>query len=131
MGRRKGELTLLMEAASKWPWRVSAILVPVSFVVCHFIAIAFANIPELPNIAGLGPLVVRQGIHAFATLLQYVLPAIFMVAAVVSFIRRSHSIMLFDNVSSESGANAANLSWQEFETLVGQGFRRRDRKSVV
>jgi restriction system protein len=125
MRRRKGELTLLMEAASKWPWRVSATLVPVSFVVCHFIAIAFANIPEPVNVAGLGPVVVRQGIHAFATLLQYVLPAIFMVAAVVSFISRSRSIALFDDVSSESGVNVANLSWREFETLVGEGFRRR------
>ena len=125
MGRRKGELTLLMEVASKWPWRVSATLVPVSFVVCHFIAIAIANIPEPVNVAGLGPVIVRQGIHAFATLLQYVLPVIFMVAAVVSFINRSRSIALFDNVSSDSGVNAANLSWREFETLVGEGFRRR------
>jgi restriction system protein len=125
MGRRKGELTLLMEVACKWPWRVSATLVPVSFVVCHFIAIAFANIPAPVNVAGLGPVVVRQGIHAFAALLQYVLPAIFMVAAAVSFIIRSRSIALFDDVSSESGVNVANLSWQEFETLVGEGFRRR------
>jgi restriction system protein len=126
MGRRKGELTLLMEVASKWPWRVSATLVPVSFVVCHFIAMAFANIPEPVNAAaGLGPVVVRQGIHAFATLLQHVLPAIFMVAAVVSFMNRSRSMALFDDVSSESGVNVANLSWREFETLVGEGFRRR------
>lgn len=125
MGRRKGELTLLMEVASKWPWRVSATLVPVSFVVCHFIAIAFGNIPEAVNVASLGPVVVRQGIHAFATLLQYVLPAIFMVAAVMSFINRSRSIALFDDVSGKSGVNVANLSWREFERLIGEGFRRR------
>jgi hypothetical protein len=40
MGRRKGELTLWMEVASKWPWKVSAALVPVSYVVCHSIAAA-------------------------------------------------------------------------------------------
>jgi len=125
MGRRKGELTLLMEVASKWPWKVSATLIPISFLVCHVIAIAFAKIPAPVNVAGLGPVVIRQGIHAFATLLQYVLPAIFMVAAVVSFISRSRSIVLFDDVSSESGVNVASLSWREFETLVGEGFRRR------
>jgi len=32
---------------------------------------------------------------------------------------------LFDNVSSESGVNAANLSWREFEPLVGEAFRHR------
>src|SRR5258708_36171295 len=124
MGRRKGELTLLMEVASKWPWRVSGTLVPVSFVVFHFIAIAFANIPEPVNVAGLGPVVVRQGIHAFATLLQYVLPAIFMVAAVVAYISRSRSIALFDDVSSESGVNVAKLSWRQLQTVVGEGFPR-------
>jgi|ERR1700722_5404902 len=122
MGRRKGELTLLIEVASKWPWRVSATLVPVSFVVCHFIAIEFANIPDPVDVAGLGPVVVRQGIHAFAPQLQYVLPAIFVVAAVVSLINRSRSKALFDDVSSESVANVGNLSWREFETLVGEGF---------
>ena len=124
-GPTKGELTLLMKVASKWPWRVSATLVPVSFFVFHFIAVAFADIPEAVNVVALGPVIVRQGIHACATLLQYVLPAIFMVTAVVSFIDRSRSIALFDDVSSESGVNVANLSWREFETLVGEGFRRR------
>ena len=125
MGRRKGELTLLLEVASKWPWRVSATLVPFSFVACHLAAITFGSIPDPINVAGLGSVVVRQGIHAVAILLQYVLPAIFTVAAVVSFIKRSRSIALFDDVSSESGVHVANLSWQEFETLVGEGFRRR------
>lgn len=125
MGRRKGELTVLMEAASKWPCGVSATLALVSFVVCHFIALACANNSEPINVASLGPAVIRQGIHAFATLLQYILPTIFMVTAVVSFIRRSRSIALFDDVAGESGVKVANLSWREFETLVGEGFRRR------
>jgi restriction system protein len=125
MGRRKGELTLLMEAASKWPWKVSATLVPVSYIACHLIAAVFAKVPAPVSPANLGPVVIREGIHAFATLLQYVLPAIFCVAAVVSFIGRSRSIALYDDVTSESGINVANLSWRDFEALVGQGFRRR------
>jgi restriction system protein len=125
MGRRKGELTLLMEVASKWPWKVPATLVPLSYLACHFIAEAFASVTVQVSPAGLGQVVIRQGIHAFATFFQYILPVIFFAAAVVSFIRRSRSIALFDDVSSESAVNVADLSWGDFERLVGEGFRRR------
>jgi restriction system protein len=125
MGRRKGELALLMEIASKWPWKVSAALVPISYAACHLIAAAFAHTAAPADVAGLGPVVIRQGIHAFATLLQYVFPMIFLVAAVVSFVKRSRSITLFDDVRGGSKANIAKLSWQEFEALVGEGFRHR------
>ena len=74
MGRRKSELILLMEVASKWPWKVSGVLVPVSYLVCHLIAVAFAHVVAPANTADLGPVVIRQGIHAFASILQYILP---------------------------------------------------------
>jgi restriction system protein len=125
MGRRKGELTLLMEVASKWPWKVSAAVAPISFVVCHLIAAASAYTAAPADLAGLGPVVIRQGIHAFATLLQYVFPIIFLAAAVVSFVRRSRSIALFDDVRRAPTANIAALTWHDFEALVGEGFRHR------
>jgi restriction system protein len=125
MGRRKGELTLLMEIASKWPWKVSAAVAPISFVVCHLIAAASAYTAAPADLAGLGPVVIRQGIHAFATLLQYVFPMIFLAAAVVSFVRRSRSITLFGDVRDNPTTNIVSLSWQDFETLVGEGFRHR------
>jgi len=86
MGRRKGELTLLMEVASKWPWKVSAALVPISFIVLHLTAAAFDHTAAPANLADLGPVVIHQGIHWFAAFLQYILPVIFLAAAVVSFV---------------------------------------------
>jgi hypothetical protein len=50
---------------------------------------------------------------------------IFLVAAVASFVKRPRSITLFDDVRGGSKADIANLSWQEFEALVGEGFRHR------
>ena len=82
MGRRKGELTLLMEVASKWPWKVSVALVPISFIVLHLIAAAFDHTAAPANPADLGPVVIRLGIHSFAAFLQYVFPIIFLAAAV-------------------------------------------------
>jgi restriction system protein len=125
MGRRKGELVLLMEVASKWPWKVSAALVPISFVTCYLIARAFAHTAAPTDLAALGPNVIRQAVHAFATLLQYVLPAIFLVAAVVSFVRRSRAAKLLDDVRTDPTGDITALSWQDFEILVGEGFRHR------
>jgi restriction system protein len=125
MGRRKGEFTLLMEVASKWPWKVSAALVPISYVVCHLIAAAFAQAVAPADLAGLGPHVIRQGVHAFAALLQYIFPMIFLVAAVMSFVSRSRSVRLLDAVRSDPKADVSALCWQDFESLVGEGFRHR------
>jgi restriction system protein len=125
MGRRKGELTLLMEVASKWPWKVSAALVPISFIVLHLIAAVFDYTAAPANLADFGPVVIRQAIHSLAAFLQYIFPIIFLATAVVSFVRRSRSIALFDDVRRGPTANIAALSWQDFETLVAEGFRRR------
>jgi restriction system protein len=125
MGRRRGELALLMEVASKWPWKVSAVLVPVSFVACHLVAFASANVITPANVAGFGPMVIQQYIHAFALLLQYVLPMIFLVTASISFIKRSRSGQLFNQIQSNPKADIASLNWQAFESLVAEGFRHR------
>jgi hypothetical protein len=110
MGRRKGELVLLMEVASKWPWKVSVALVPISFVTCYLIARAFAHTAAPTDLAGSGPNVVRQAVHAFAILLQYILPMVFLVAAVVSFERRSRSAKLLVDVRTDPTGDISALS---------------------
>jgi restriction system protein len=125
MGRRKGELTLLMEVASKWPWKVSAALVPISYVVCHSIAAAVNPPGQTTGLSDMGSVVVRAYIHTFAAFLQYIFPMIFLVTAVVSFVRRSRSVRLLDAVRSDPKTDVSALSWQDFESLVGEGFRYR------
>src|ERR1700730_3009351 len=110
VGRRKGELTLLMEIASKWPWKVSAALVPISFGVCHLIAAAVNAPASITGLSDMGSVVIRGYIHTFAVILQCVFPMIFSVTAVVSFVGRSRSIALFDDVRGDPTANFASLS---------------------
>jgi restriction system protein len=125
MARRKGGFTELLEFASALPWKVSAALVPVSFVVCHLIAVAFAPVPQATTVADLGSVVIHQGIHIGATIFQYVLASGFLIGAAVSYVKRSGSKALFDGVRNDPKVDVASLSWQEFETLVGEGFRHR------
>lgn len=63
--------------------------------------------------------------HIFAVLLQFIIPAGFLIGATVSFIKRKRSIELIGSVRSPSGRDVSSLSWQEFESLVGEGFRQR------
>ena len=116
---------LLMAAASKWPWKVSAVLMPVSYLVCHLLVIATASVAAPTTMEGIGPVVIKQGVHAFAAVLQYVFPMIFLVAASTSFISRARSNTLFRQVQSNHSTDITTLSWRDFERLVGEGFRYR------
>jgi restriction system protein len=125
MGRRKGGLTELMEVASKQPWKVSASLAPITFLALHLIAAAFERKPAASGLPDLGTVVIHQYIYVFAAILQYVIPFVFLIGAVMSFLRRSRSRALFDDVRNDSRTNVAALSWQKFESLVEEGFRHR------
>jgi restriction system protein len=126
MGRRReSAFEDLLTVASKLPWKVSLTLALVSFVVLHLVAEALNQPITSSNPAQLGPAIIRQYAHVFATLLQFIIPAGFLIGATVSFIKRSRSRSLLGSVRSGSGRDVSALSWQEFEALVGEGFRQR------
>jgi restriction system protein len=57
---------------------------------------------------------------------QYILPLICLAGAAISAVRQRRRRQLFETTSSSSSADALqNMPWREFETLVGEGFRRR------
>jgi Topoisomerase DNA binding C4 zinc finger len=60
MGRRKGGFTDLLDLASRLPWKVSAGLAPVSFVVLHLIANAFAHAAPAGNLSDMGSVVIAS-----------------------------------------------------------------------
>ena len=101
MARRKGGLTELLEIAGALPWKVSAALVPISFIVFHVIAIASNNVAAPTDLAGMGPAVIRTYIHTFALIFQYVIPFALLIGAGVSFAKRSRSAKLFGGVRSD------------------------------
>jgi restriction system protein len=125
MARRNSAFTELLDVASKMPWKVSAALVPISFICLHVIAIVFDHIAAPTNVAGMGPVVIQAGIHTFASIFQYVVPFAFVIGAGMSFAKRSRSGKLFDGVRNDPITEVSALSWQDFEALVGEGFRHR------
>jgi restriction system protein len=78
----------LMQIASKLPWKVSLGLAAISLLALHLLAAAFAAAPTATTVADMGGVVIHQGIHVVAFLLQFVVPPAFLIGAVVSYIKR-------------------------------------------
>jgi restriction system protein len=126
MGRRRDDgFSALMTYASKLTWKLGVGLALIAFVALHLIAQQSRPTSGITDLQALGAVVLRQYVHAFATLLQFIVPAGFLTGAAVSFIKHARSKELIDSVRAPSGREVSSLSWQEFERLVGEGFRQR------
>ena len=126
MGRRRKSSTAddLMDLVARLPWWGGVALAAVAYGVLH--AVATRPLPSMqtgPQISDALPTMLWQG---FATGGQSLLPFIYLMGALVLFLRRRKRNALFDTASQASGADALqDMSWQEFEMLVGEGFQRR------
>ena len=122
MGRRKGGLTDLLDLASRLPWKVSAGLAPLSFVILHLIANAFAHAAPTANLGDMGPVVIRSYVYVFATFFQYVLPLALLVGSAVAFARRHRAKALLNGARSNETTNVRGLSWSRWRGFSAPRF---------
>lgn len=115
----------LLEIASKLPWQVSLGLAAISLLALHLLAVTFAATPTVTTVADMGGVVIHQGIHVGAFFLQFVVPPAFLIGATVSYLKRSRSFRLFEDTRTGAGPSVSSLTWQQFESLVAEGFRQR------
>lgn len=126
MARRRKSSTAddLMDLVALLPWWGGVALASVSYGVLH--AVATRPLPSVQTGKQLSEALPSMLIQGLATGGQYLIPFICLLGAVASFLRRRKRKALFDAASHASGADALQgMSWQEFEMLVGEGFRRR------
>jgi restriction system protein len=97
----------------------------ITFLALHGLAVAFAAAPTATTVADMGGAVIHQGVHVGALLLQFVVPPAFLIGAAVSYFKRSRSLQLLDDTRTDQGPAVASLTWQQFESLVAEGFRQR------
>jgi len=114
----------LMDLVAMLPWWAGIALALTSYMVLHSIAIRPLPAAQSPQQIGqLATTAIWQGL---ATGGQYILPLICLAGAAISAVRKRRRSRLFETTSASSSADALNnMSWREFETLVGEGFRRR------
>lgn len=124
MGRRRqSTFEDLVEIGAKFPWWVGVILAAVAYLVLH--PVATMEIAISGSTKDIGVSVSKAMFKAAATVGQYVLPAAFLIGAIVSVFSRWKLNALHDQAATgESKDVLQAMSWREFEQLVGEHFRR-------
>lgn len=104
------------------PWYVGVFLAVAGYLFLHRIAIA-----PLPGSLGpgeVGNAMVGAVGRGLATAGQYIVPILCLAGAAISAWRRHARRSLMDNVTRSDAPDILDdMSWREFEMLVGEGFR--------
>ncbi|MBT9611896.1 MAG: DUF2034 domain-containing protein [Burkholderiales bacterium] len=124
MGRRKGGLfDDLVSLAAMLPWWLGIVIAVVAYLVIHPFAVMELSTPT--QLAGAGGVAAKQIYKTLAMIGQYLLPVAFMVGALASALGRRKRENLLEKTGERADADALNgMSWQEFEMLVGEAYRR-------
>jgi len=124
MGRRsRKEVNELVQLISRIPWWASVLCAIVAYLVLN--ALATAPMPKLTQPNQLGSLMVGSVWRGLAFAGQYIVPLLFLLGALMSFVRRREASALVQQAAQTPGAAGLNqMSWPQFERLVGETLRR-------
>lgn len=122
MRRKSSPVEDLLKLVSLMPWWAGVALALASYLVLH--AVASQQIVGAAQPGQLGATIGRMVWMGFASVGQYAVPLICLAGAGVSAWRRKERQELVADVAQSRAADALNgMSWQQFEKLVGEGFR--------
>ncbi len=122
--RNQSTIEDLIDLAAMLPWWAGVLLACVAYFVIHPFAVE--PVPTATAMSDMGQAAAKQMVRTFALFGQYILPAAFLIGAILSFIKRVKKQRLLTNTASVTSQNAVkSLSWQEFELLVGEAFRQK------
>ncbi|MFG6412302.1 restriction endonuclease [Roseateles sp. DC23W] len=126
MARRRNRDSVaedIMSLVSKLPWWVGVLLAAASYAALH--RVSQQPVAQPTQLGLLGATVVETMWRTLAFYGQYLLPLLCLIGALISAIKRRSRTRLLDRTTSNPAADALNgMSWQQFERLVGEGFRR-------
>ena len=126
MARKKKQSPFedLIDITAMFPWWLGMLLALTAYFVLHHFATA--EVAQSTSVARIGANVTHQLGKFFATLGQYLLPFAFFIGAGISAYGKHKRTALITGVQEGSSVSVLNhMSWQEFEMLVGEAFRRR------
>lgn len=126
MARRKQTSPFedLIFIASSLPWWVSLLIALAAWLYLHSVAISPP--PTATDLKQFGPAIAGQMWRTFAMFLQYIIPVAFVFGAIGSVFGRVKRRKLMGDVATATkpGKTIDGVSWQQFEQLVGEAFRR-------
>lgn len=120
----------IIEIASKLPWKAGVVLALLSYLGFHYLATLpppSFTIADAKNYGQtLGNSAIRQLTITMSGFLQYIVAIAFLIGAGISFFKRRRQSELHAQVANAPGRNALeSMSWQEFEGLAAEVFRRK------
>lgn len=124
MARRKKTSPFedLIDLVAMLPWWACIALAILSYLVLSGLAKPVAVTAVQPG--DVARVATQAMWKAFAYAGQFIVPAACVIAAVVSAYRRHERKQLVSNVTEASSSDAlGDMTWREFEVLVGEGFR--------
>jgi restriction system protein len=129
--RRQSFLEDVVEIASKLPWKVGLVLAVASYLVLHSVAGIKVDHPD--NVGTMGNYMGNQLAVTIAAFGQVLLPFCFLIGAGWSFFKQRKNEQLYESIANHSPTEMISsalqaverLTWQEFEMLVGESFRRK------
>jgi len=124
MGRRNknGEaLETVVGLTALAPWWVGVVLAVVSYLWLH--SVVSAPMPKAVTTDQVSGLMFSVWWRGISMVGQYLLPALFLVGAVGSFVKRRQAAQLHSDAANRADG-IAQMSWREFEVLVAEHFRR-------
>lgn len=125
MARRKqSSFEDLVAIISKFPWWVGVLLAIAAYFWLHNVASSEVALVTQPG--KMGEFAAQTLFKSLAVFGQYVLPAAFLFGAAMSAYSRFTRRALHAKVAASPDRDALNdMSWRQFEALVGEVFRRR------
>jgi restriction system protein len=122
--KRQSPFEDLVDLIAIVPWWIGALLAVVSFLILH--NLAAIKVTDSMKPGEIENFVVKQLWVTLALFGQLVLPAAFLTGAVISAIKNRKRRMLISKAAGNPSALGLNdMSWGEFEILVGEFFRRK------
>jgi len=111
-----------MDLVAMLPWWAGVLLAGLAYLALHH----FASQPTAAAVQSgqVGAIVTQTLWRTLASIGQYVLPFLCLAGAAMSAWRRRERKQLIGTVARSEAADALDgMSWQQFERLVGEGFR--------
>jgi len=113
----------VLDITSKFPWWLGVTLAAISYFALHWYTMQ--EPPKAEGLNGLYSAVLPGILRSFAMFGQIILPFVFLFGAVVSAGNRFKRKKLYDDTVNNFSDNALEgMSWQDFELLVGEHYRR-------
>jgi restriction system protein len=123
---RTTALDLLIEWLARYPWWVSVLVGVAAWNILGAVADSPLPTPNALDPSEFTRALTGQMLRTGAMMAQYFIPFTCLIAAVASLVGRTKRKKLLVDVkaATQPGKTIDGLSWQQFEQLIGEAFRR-------